>query len=56
MIVAASQTAGRGRLGRSWFSPPGAGLYASLVFRSRLHPDSPMEPAAIHLRHLPVSA
>jgi BirA family transcriptional regulator, biotin operon repressor / biotin---[acetyl-CoA-carboxylase] ligase len=35
MVVAASQTAGRGRLGRSWYSPPGAGLYASLVLRSR---------------------
>ena len=35
IVVAASQTAGRGRLGRSWYSPPGAGLYVSLVFRSR---------------------
>ena len=35
MVVAGSQTAGRGRLGRSWYSPPGAGLYASLVFRTR---------------------
>jgi hypothetical protein len=26
-----SQTAGRGRLGRDWFSPPGAGLYASVI-------------------------
>ncbi len=34
MVVAAAQTAGRGRLGRSWYSPPGAGLYVSLVFRS----------------------
>jgi BirA family biotin operon repressor/biotin-[acetyl-CoA-carboxylase] ligase len=33
-IVAASQTAGRGRLGRTWFSPPGAGLYMSVVFRT----------------------
>lgn len=32
-VVAASQTAGRGRLGRQWFSPPGAGLYASVVIR-----------------------
>jgi len=32
-IVAASQTAGRGRRGRAWASPPGAGLYASIVFR-----------------------
>jgi BirA family biotin operon repressor/biotin-[acetyl-CoA-carboxylase] ligase len=27
------QTAGRGRLGRAWFSPPGAGLYVSVVLR-----------------------
>lgn len=33
-IVAAAQTAGRGRLGRSWFSPPGAGLYASVIVRA----------------------
>jgi BirA family biotin operon repressor/biotin-[acetyl-CoA-carboxylase] ligase len=32
-VVAELQTAGRGRLGRSWFSPPGAGLYASVVVR-----------------------
>lgn len=34
-VVALAQTAGRGRLGRTWFSPPGAGLYVSIVFRSR---------------------
>jgi BirA family biotin operon repressor/biotin-[acetyl-CoA-carboxylase] ligase len=33
-IVAASQTAGRGRLGRAWHSPPDAGLYMSIVFRA----------------------
>src|SRR4051812_27874395 len=33
-VVAAAQTAGRGRLGRTWYSPPGAGLYMSIVFRS----------------------
>jgi BirA family biotin operon repressor/biotin-[acetyl-CoA-carboxylase] ligase len=32
-VVAAAQTAGRGRLGRTWFSPPGAGLYVSIVIR-----------------------
>jgi BirA family biotin operon repressor/biotin-[acetyl-CoA-carboxylase] ligase len=32
-VVAEAQTAGRGRLGRVWFSPPGAGLYASVVLR-----------------------
>ena len=34
-VVASSQTSGRGRLGRSWFSPPGAGLYVSVVCRNR---------------------
>ena len=33
-VVASAQTAGRGRFGRDWFSPPGAGLYASVVFRN----------------------
>lgn len=32
-IVAEMQTAGRGRHGRSWFSPPGAGLYVSVILR-----------------------
>jgi len=34
-IVAGSQSAGRGRRGRVWASPPGAGLYLSVVFRPR---------------------
>lgn len=33
MVVAEMQTAGRGRHGRAWFSPPGAGLYVSIVVR-----------------------
>ena len=32
-IVAGAQHAGRGRLGRTWFSPPGAGLYVSTIIR-----------------------
>jgi BirA family biotin operon repressor/biotin-[acetyl-CoA-carboxylase] ligase len=32
-FVAGAQTAGRGRRGRSWFSPPGAGLYISTIVR-----------------------
>ena len=31
VVIADAQTSGRGRLGRSWFSPPGAGLYVSVV-------------------------
>lgn len=34
-FVAGAQTAGRGRLGRTWFSPPGAGLYLSTIVRRR---------------------
>jgi len=35
VIVAGEQTAGRGRLGRSFFSPPGTGLYLSLLLRPK---------------------
>src|SRR5262249_20467238 len=31
VVVADAQTAGRGRRGHSWFSPPGSGLYASVI-------------------------
>ena len=34
VVVADSQTAGRGRLSRSWFSPAGANLYCSVVLRT----------------------
>ena len=34
-VIASAQTAGRGRFGRTWFSPPGAGLYVSVIFRDR---------------------
>ena len=33
-VVALAQTAGRGRLGRTWYSPAGAGLYVSVIFRT----------------------
>lgn len=33
------QTAGRGRLGRNWFSGPGVGLWHSLLLRPRLKPS-----------------
>ncbi|MGH9482206.1 MAG: biotin--[acetyl-CoA-carboxylase] ligase [Terriglobales bacterium] len=35
LFLAESQTRGRGRHGHAWSSPPGAGLYASLVLRPR---------------------
>jgi BirA family biotin operon repressor/biotin-[acetyl-CoA-carboxylase] ligase len=31
VVLAEAQTAGRGRMGRGWFSPPGNGLYVSVV-------------------------
>jgi len=37
VVVANAQSAGRGRHGRSWASPPGAGLYVSTVLRPPLH-------------------
>jgi BirA family biotin operon repressor/biotin-[acetyl-CoA-carboxylase] ligase len=36
VVAAGSQTAGRGRLGRTWVSPAGAGIYASVVLRPSL--------------------
>jgi BirA family biotin operon repressor/biotin-[acetyl-CoA-carboxylase] ligase len=35
VVVANAQSAGRGRQGRTWVSPPGAGLYMSAVLRPR---------------------
>jgi BirA family biotin operon repressor/biotin-[acetyl-CoA-carboxylase] ligase len=42
--IARAQTKGRGRFGRSWFSPPGEGLYASVVL---LPAPPPWNPAAL---------
>jgi BirA family biotin operon repressor/biotin-[acetyl-CoA-carboxylase] ligase len=44
VVIADEQTAGRGRLGRQWVSPPGTNIYVSVI----LHP-----PAA-HLRQLSI--
>lgn len=35
LVLAEEQTAGRGRLGRSWYTPPGAALAVSLILRPR---------------------
>jgi BirA family biotin operon repressor/biotin-[acetyl-CoA-carboxylase] ligase len=45
LVVADRQTAGRGRLGRSFFSPGGVSLYLSLVLR----PPGPAERAPEHV-------
>ncbi|MCI0405239.1 MAG: biotin--[acetyl-CoA-carboxylase] ligase [candidate division Zixibacteria bacterium] len=39
LVVADRQTAGRGRLGRSWHSPPRVGLWFSLVLRPEVAPS-----------------
>jgi BirA family biotin operon repressor/biotin-[acetyl-CoA-carboxylase] ligase len=38
VVLAEGQTAGRGRLGKVWFSPSGLNLYASVLLRPRLSP------------------
>lgn len=38
LIVADAQTKGRGRMGRSWHSPPKLGLWMSLILRPNLAP------------------
>ena len=39
LVLAEKQTAGRGRFGRVWHSPPGKGIYMSLVLR----PEIPLQ-------------
>jgi len=39
VVVAEEQLAGRGRVGRTWCSPPGYGLYLSLILR----PEKPVD-------------
>jgi len=46
VAIAEEQTAGRGRMGRSWVSPPGVNLYLTIVLR----------PALEQLRYLSVIA
>lgn len=38
LVLAESQTKGRGRLGRNWFSPKYKGIYLSLILRPKLLP------------------
>ena len=39
LVIASKQTAGRGRRGRSFFSPDGTGLYMSLLLRPAKSPE-----------------
>lgn len=47
IVVADMQTAGRGRHGRVWFSPPGAGLYVSVIVRPGTGLSDNENPAAL---------
>jgi BirA family biotin operon repressor/biotin-[acetyl-CoA-carboxylase] ligase len=38
VVIAESQTEGRGRRGRTWFSPAGEGIYVSVILRPVLSP------------------
>lgn len=40
VVLAEEQTAGRGRQGQPWFSPPGVNLYASVLFRPAIPPNA----------------
>lgn len=40
IVFSRSQSAGRGRLGRSFSSPPGTGIYMSWLIRPECRPDS----------------
>ncbi len=39
VVVAEHQTKGRGRLGRTWFSPGGEGIYVSVILRPSIPPN-----------------
>ena len=39
LVVSETQTKGRGRKGRTWFSPSEAGIYASLILRPNMPPN-----------------
>src|SRR5262245_43557396 len=47
VVIADNQTAGRGRRGRVWFSPAGAGLYVSVVLVPAQAVDAPERAAAL---------
>lgn len=39
LVIAEEQTAGRGRRGRGWVSPPGESIYMTLILRPDAHPS-----------------
>ncbi len=38
LVISEEQTAGRGRMGRSWISPPGTGIWTSILLRPNIAP------------------
>lgn len=40
VVIADCQTKGRGRLGRTWVSPPGSNIYMSIILRPVLEPKN----------------
>ena len=40
VVLAETQSAGRGRFGHSWFSPANANLYASVIFHPAIAPSA----------------
>lgn len=49
VVVAGAQSAGRGRRGHTWSSPPGAGLYLSIVVRPPVAPHVEGAPSVFGL-------
>ena len=47
LVVAEEQTAGRGRQGAVWYSPPGCGIWASVLLRPRDVPLTQMPPLSM---------
>jgi len=39
VVIAESQEKGRGRMGRSWYSPPSSNLYLSVILRPKIPPQ-----------------
>ncbi len=39
VVIADKQTGGKGRLGRTWFSPAGTGIWMSLLLKPKLPPE-----------------
>ncbi|MDT8317268.1 MAG: biotin--[acetyl-CoA-carboxylase] ligase [bacterium] len=39
VVIAESQTSGKGRRGRDWFSPPGLNIYTSIILRPAISPE-----------------